>query len=85
PDNANSPKSLFGIDSFKPIQVSNLDLDQLKDRRNDFTRDEWMDLLLQTVGYDPSSFSDREKFLFLARCIPLVESNYNYVELGPRG
>ncbi|WIV67359.1 protease Lon-related BREX system protein BrxL [Natrialbaceae archaeon AArc-T1-2] len=85
PDNANSPKSLFGIDSFKPIQVSNLNLDQLKERREQFTRDEWMDLLLQTVGYDPSSFSGREKFLFLTRCIPLVESNYNFVELGPRG
>ena len=85
PDNANSPKSLFGIESFKPIQVSNLDLDQLKERRGEFTRDEWMDLLLQTVGYDPSSFSNREKFLFLTRCLPLVESNYNYVELGPRG
>jgi ATP-dependent Lon protease len=85
PDNANSPKSLFGIDSFKPIQVSSLNLDQLKERRHEFTRDEWLDLLLQTVGYNPSTFSEREKFLFLTRCIPLVESNYNYVELGPRG
>jgi len=85
PDNANSPKSLFGIDSFKPIQVSNLDLDQLKERRGEFTRDEWLDLLLQSIGYDPSSFDRREKMLFLLRCVPLVESNYNYVELGPRG
>ncbi|MFC6784893.1 protease Lon-related BREX system protein BrxL [Halobaculum halobium] len=85
PDNANSQKSLFGIDSFKPIQVSNLDLDQLKERRREFTRDEWLDLLLQSIGYDPSSFDRREKMLFLLRCVPLVESNYNYVELGPRG
>jgi len=85
PDNANSQKSLFGIDSFKPIQVSNLDLDQLKERRGEFTRDEWLDLLLQSIGYDPSSFDRREKMLFLLRCVPLVESNYNYVELGPRG
>jgi len=85
PDNANTSKSLFGIESFKPIQVSNLGLDQLKDRRSEFTRDEWMDLLLQTIGYNPSAFNYREKFLFLTRCIPLVESNYNLVELGPRG
>ena len=85
PDNAKTPKSLFGIDSFKPIQVSNLDLAQLKQKRRRFTRDEWMDLILQTVGYDASHFSDREKLLFLTRCIPLIESNYNYVELGPRG
>jgi ATP-dependent Lon protease len=85
PDNANSAYSLFGIDSFNPIQVSNLDLEKLKERRDQFTRNEWMDLILQTVGYDASAFDEREKFLFLARCIPLVESNYNYVELGPRG
>jgi len=85
PDNAKTPKSLFGIESFKPIQVSNLDLDQLKERRKEFTRDEWLDLLLQSIGYDPTSFDHREKLLFLARCLPLVESNYNFVELGPRG
>lgn len=85
PDNAKTPKSLFGIESFKPIQVSNLDLDQLKDRRQEFTRDEWLDLLLQSIGYDPTTFDHREKLLFLARCLPLVESNFNFVELGPRG
>lgn len=85
PDNAKGPKSLFGIDSFKPIQVSNLNLDQLKERRREFTRNEWLDLLLQSIGYDPSAFSQREKLLFLTRCLPLAESNYNYVELGPRG
>lgn len=85
PDNANTDKSLFSIDTFDPIQVSNLDLDQLKDRRSRFTRDQWLDLLLQSIGYDPAAFSQREKYLFLIRCLPLVESNYNYVELGPRG
>lgn len=85
PDNANTDKSLFSIDTFDPIQVSNLDLAQLKDRRSQFTRDEWLDLLLQSIGYDPKAFSQREKYLFLIRCLPLVESNYNYVELGPRG
>lgn len=85
PDNAKSPKSLFAIDTFEPIQVSNLDLDQVKERRAEFSRNEWLDLLLQSIGYDPSAFDHREKLLFLTRCIPLIESNYNYVELGPRG
>jgi len=57
----------------------------LKDRRQEFTRDEWLDLLLQSIGYDPTTFDHREKLLFLARCLPLVESNFNFVELGPRG
>jgi ATP-dependent Lon protease len=80
-----SPGSIFSIDSFKPIQVSHLDLDELKERRKEFTRDEWRDLLLQSVGFDPAHFDEREKMLLLARLIPLCETNYNYVELGPRG
>jgi len=85
PENAGSKKSLFGIETFKPIQVSQLNLEEIKEGRRQFTRDEWRDLLLHSVGYDPSSFSDREKMLFLLRCLPLCENNYNYVELGPRG
>ena len=85
PDNVGSEHSIFGIDSFKPIQVSSLDLEEIKEQRKEFTRDEWRDLLLHSIGYDPTSFSDREKMLFLTRCLPLCENNYNYVELGPRG
>jgi ATP-dependent Lon protease len=85
PENAGSNKSLFGIETFKPIQVSQLNIEEIKEGRRQFTRDEWRDLLLHSVGYDPSSFSDREKMLFLLRCLPLCENNYNYVELGPRG
>lgn len=85
PENAGSNRSLFGIETFKPIQVSQLNLEEIKEGRRQFTRDEWRDLLLHSVGYDPSSFSDREKMLFLLRCLPLCENNYNYVELGPRG
>ena len=85
PENAGSVKSLFGIETFKPIQVSQLNLEEIREGRGRFTRDEWRDLLLHSVGYDPSSFSEREKMLFLLRCLPLCENNYNYVELGPRG
>lgn len=85
PENAGGPGSLFGIDEFKPIQVSRMDLEEVKDGRRQFTRDEWRNLLLQSVGFDPSHFSDREKLLLLTRLLPMCESNYNYVELGPRG
>ena len=85
PENAGGAGSLFGIDEFKPIQVSRMNIDEIKDGRRQFTRDEWRDLLLQSVGFDPSHFSDREKLLLLTRLLPMCESNYNYVELGPRG
>jgi ATP-dependent Lon protease len=85
PENAGGPGSLFGIDEFKPIQVSRMDIEEVKDGRSQFTRDEWRDLILQSVGFDPSHFSDREKLLLLTRLLPMCESNYNYVELGPRG
>lgn len=85
PENAGGPGSLFGIDEFKPIQVSRMDLAEVKAGRRQFTRDEWRDLLLQSVGFDPMHFSDREKLLLLTRLLPMCESNYNYVELGPRG
>lgn len=85
PDNAGTPHSLFGIESFKPIQVSQLDLDAIKEKRRQFSRDEWRDLLLHSMGYEPSAFTEREKMLFLVRCLPLCETNYNSVELGPRG
>lgn len=85
PENAGGPGSLFGIDEFKPIQVSRMDLEEVKNGRSRFTRDEWRDLLLQSVGFNPVQFSDREKLLLLTRLLPMCESNYNYVELGPRG
>ena len=85
PENVGGSGSLFGIDEFKPIQVSRMNLNEIKDGRRQFTRDEWRDLLLQSVGFNPSHFSDREKLLLLTRLLPMCESNYNYVELGPRG
>jgi len=85
PENAGGAGSLFGIDEFKPIQVSRMDIEEVKEGRKHFTRDEWRDLLLQSVGFDPSHFSDREKLLLLTRLLPMCETNYNYVELGPRG
>jgi len=77
--------SLFSIDNFKPIQISKMDISTIKDKRSDFTRDEWVDLLLQSMGYEPEYFDKRTKMLLISRMIPLCENNYNFVELGPRG
>lgn len=85
PENAGGAGSLFGIDEFKPIQISQMDIEEIKEGRANFTRDEWRDLILQSVGFDPVHFSDREKMLLLARLLPMTESNYNFVEMGPRG
>ena len=85
PENAGGAGSLFGIDEFKPIQISQMNIEEIKEGRANFTRDEWRDLILQSVGFDPVHFSDREKMLLLARLLPMTETNYNFVEMGPRG
>ncbi|MGI8554226.1 MAG: protease Lon-related BREX system protein BrxL [Dehalococcoidia bacterium] len=77
----------FFIEKLKPIQLSTRGLGALKEARSRFTREEWIDLLLRSQGLEPShpSFTPRLKLLYLARLIPLVERNYNLIELGPRG
>ena len=77
-------RSPFWIDSLKPIQLATFDLEEYRAGRNQFTTDEWIDLLLRTIGLEPSHFSRRQKLHYLLRLIPLAEANYNLVELGPR-
>jgi ATP-dependent Lon protease len=77
-------RSPFWIDSLKPIQLATFDLEEYRACRNQFTTDEWIDLLMRTVGLEPSYFSRRQKLHYLVRLIPLAEANYNLVELGPR-
>lgn len=77
-------RSPFWIDSLKPIQLATFDLEEYRAGRSQFTTDEWIDLLLRTVGLEPSNFTRRQKLHYLARLIPLAEANYNLVELGPR-
>ena len=67
-----------------PIQMPHVDIKQLKDARSSFSKDEWISILLRSVGMEPDRFSEREKWLLLARMIPLVENNFNLCELGPR-
>lgn len=78
-------KIRWEIQSLLPIQISNIDLDQYISKRSAFTTEEWIDFLMQTVGLNPEKFNRREKFITLARLLPHVENNYNFMELGPKG
>ncbi len=73
------------IENLKPIQISNIDVEEYKELRKNFTRDEWMDLLMQTLGLNPEEFTFRSKLIQLTRLIPFCENNYNLIELGPKG
>lgn len=75
----------FWIDKLTPIQIATFDLEEYRRTRAGFTTDEWIDLMLRSMGYEPAEMSRRLKLLFLVRLIPLAERNYNMVELGPRG
>lgn len=77
--------SPFEIASLKPIQMPNLNLDEIRESRALFTRDEWITLLLRSAGYEPDELSEKEKMHYLLRFVPLIQKNYNLVELGPRG
>ncbi len=78
-------KSPFQISSLKPIQMPNLDLDEINQARSNFTREEWIDLLMRSAGYEPNELSEKEKLHYLLRFVPFIQRNYNLVELGPRG
>lgn len=84
-DEADKHRSPFMIHKLTPIQMPGLDFEEVKAARAKFTDDEWIDVILRSVGMEPVQFNKREKWLHLARLIPLVENNYNLVELGPRG
>ena len=75
----------FYIEDLKPIQLSKFDFDAFVEGRKAFSRDEWLDVVIRSFGLEPSWMTKRLKFHYLARLFPLVESNYNYIELGPRG
>lgn len=78
-------KVRWDIQTLKPIQISNIDVQEYIDQRANFTTEEWIDFLMHTVGLNPESMNRREKFITLARLLPHVENNFNFVELGPKG
>jgi len=75
----------FVIEQFRPIQLEITALEDVREKRSQFTKDEWIDFLIRSIGLEPSKLDYRLKMLNLCRLIPFVENNYNLVELGPRG
>lgn len=77
--------SPFTITSLKPIQMPNLNIDEMIENRQNFTKDEWIDMLLRSAGYEPDELQMKQKLHYLLRFVPFIQKNYNLVELGPRG
>ena len=77
-------ESPVSIVKLTPIQMPHIDMEELKRGRKAFSKEEWIDVLLRSIGMEPDSLTEREKWLLLLRMIPLVENNYNFCELGPR-
>lgn len=75
----------WDIQMLKPIQISNIDIQDYIEQRQYFTTDEWIDFLIHTVGLNPDTLNRREKFITLSRLLPFVENNFNFMELGPKG
>ncbi len=82
---ADPKASPWSIDTLKPIQVAKVDYEEFLAARSKFTTDEWMDLLMQSIGLNPEFFTRRGKLLALIRLVPFCERNYNMIELGPKG
>lgn len=85
-DNDDDTPSLpFVVSEVKPIQLPSMDFEELVNGRKSFTKDEWIDILIRSMGMEPSHLEYRQKWHMLERAVPLVENNYNMCELGPRG
>ena len=84
-DDAEKHKIPFTASSLDPIQLPNMDLTGLFEGRKHFTKEEWMDVLIRSMGIEPSKLTEIQKWHFIERAVPLVENNYNLCELGPRG
>lgn len=84
-DEADFRSQTIKIRNLQPIQLPNIDLADILSNRKNFTKEEWIDILLRSCGMEPTQFDKRVKWLLIARLIPLVENNFNLCELGPRG
>ncbi|WP_409028950.1 BREX system Lon protease-like protein BrxL [Gracilimonas sediminicola] len=73
------------IEKLKPIQISGIDIEEYKEVRKQFSKEEWINLLMHSIGLNPEEFSNRSKMLQLTRLVPFAEKNYNLIELGPKG
>ena len=84
-EEAKGKRSPFWVERLTPVQLASFNLESYRKGRTAFNSDEWIDVLIRSIGMEPAHFSRRLKLLFLIRLIPLCEANYNLVELGPRG
>jgi ATP-dependent Lon protease len=84
-EEAKGRRSPFYIEDLRPIQLANFDLEDYRERRAQFSTEEWIDLAVRSIGLEPAHFDQRVKLLLLMRLAPLCEANFNLVELGPRG
>lgn len=84
-ESAKGRKSPFWVDELKPIQLASFDPEEYRQARRQFTTDQWIDLLLRSIGLEPAQFDRRVRLLLLSRLVPLCEERFNLVELGPRG
>lgn len=84
-DENDKNRSPFYIRGVKPIQMPNMDMDEIFEGRRHFSSAQWLDILMRSTGMEPTQFEEKAKWHLLARLIPLVENNYNLCELGPRG
>ncbi|MGI8544550.1 MAG: BREX system Lon protease-like protein BrxL [Aridibacter sp.] len=78
-------KYAFYVEDLRPIQLSRFSFEDYIEGRREFTRNDWLDIILRSVGLEPKMFSQRVKFHFITRLLPLAEPNFNFIELGPRG
>ena len=79
------PDPRWAIEMYKPIQIANVDLDEYKSLRKEFSTDEWIDFLIHSSGLNPCVLNRREKMLVVSRLLPYAENNFNFTELGPKG
>lgn len=84
-DEDSKGSSPFNISSLNPIQMPNLDLNEIMEGRKNFSKEEWIDVLIRSIGMEPTNLEENVKWHMLLRMVPLVENNYNLCELGPRG
>lgn len=84
-DESDKKTSPFYIDSITPIQMPNMDMTSFFEKRKNFTKDEWIDILIRSMGLEPTRLEENTKWHLLERAVPLIENNYNLCELGPRG
>jgi ATP-dependent Lon protease len=75
----------FSVTSLQPIQMPNMDINEIFEGRKSFSKNEWIDVLIRSIGMEPTQLEERVKWHLLLRLVPLVENNYNLCELGPRG